>query len=210
MASRTCQGVIAMKEFHIILAEKTQLIRSGLAAILKQTGYSFVFHEVVHGEKLIRTLHNHPASLLLISNSFLNSCSEEVRRNVFFENNCGIRVLIHDSEEKTNYDCHFHEIIETDDREKSIYLKLERQVRNLLINDNKVSPTEEISEREKAVLPLVALGMTNKEIAEKLFISSHTVITHRKNITSKLGIKTIAGLTVYAVLHKLIPFEELH
>jgi DNA-binding CsgD family transcriptional regulator len=69
--------------------------------------------------------------------------------------------------------------------------------------------SEDISDREKEVLQLVALGLTNKEIAERLFISSHTVITHRKNITSKLGIKTIAGLTVYAVIHKLISPEAL-
>jgi DNA-binding CsgD family transcriptional regulator len=68
---------------------------------------------------------------------------------------------------------------------------------------------EEISQREKDVLRLVALGMTNKEIGEKLFISSHTVITHRKNITSKLGIKTIAGLTVYALINRLIMADEL-
>ena len=69
---------------------------------------------------------------------------------------------------------------------------------------------EELSHREKEVLKLVALGLTNKVIAEKLYISTHTVITHRKNITAKLGIKTIAGLTVYAVINKLITPEEIN
>ena len=62
----------------------------------------------------------------------------------------------------------------------------------------------ELSEREEEIVREVALGLTNKEIAEKLFISIHTVITHRKNITQKLGIKTVSGLTVYAILNKLI------
>jgi DNA-binding CsgD family transcriptional regulator len=62
----------------------------------------------------------------------------------------------------------------------------------------------QLSEREIEILKLIALGYTNKEIGDKLFISIHTVITHRKNITSKLGIKTIAGLTVYAILNKII------
>jgi DNA-binding CsgD family transcriptional regulator len=66
-----------------------------------------------------------------------------------------------------------------------------------------------LSERETAVLKLVALGYTNQEIAEKLFISKHTVISHRKNITSKLGIKTVSGLTVYAVLNNLIPKDQI-
>ncbi|MBI9066985.1 MAG: helix-turn-helix transcriptional regulator [Salinivirgaceae bacterium] len=67
----------------------------------------------------------------------------------------------------------------------------------------------ELSEREKDVLSLVALGHSNKEIAEKLFISIHTVITHRKHITEKLGIKSISGLTVYAILNKLIDTENI-
>ncbi len=61
-----------------------------------------------------------------------------------------------------------------------------------------------LSGREIEVLKSVALGFSNKEIADKLFISINTVITHRKNITEKLGIKTIAGLTVYAMMNNYI------
>jgi DNA-binding CsgD family transcriptional regulator len=66
-----------------------------------------------------------------------------------------------------------------------------------------------ISDREHEVLRLVALGLTNKEISDELHISIHTVISHRKNITAKLGIKTIAGLAVYAVLNGIISAEEM-
>ncbi len=61
-----------------------------------------------------------------------------------------------------------------------------------------------LTEREIDVIKLVALGKTNKEIANELCISIHTVISHRKNITEKLGIKSISGLTVYAILNNLI------
>ena len=61
-----------------------------------------------------------------------------------------------------------------------------------------------LSDREKEVLVCVAKGMINKEIADHLRISVHTVVSHRKNITSKTGIKTIAGLTVYALLNNLL------
>ena len=67
-----------------------------------------------------------------------------------------------------------------------------------------------LSEREIDVLKAVALGLSNKEIAEKLFISINTVVTHRKNITEKLGIKTIAGLTVYALMNNFISPEEVN
>ncbi len=62
----------------------------------------------------------------------------------------------------------------------------------------------ELTKRETAVLVLVAKGMMNKEIAEALNVSVHTVITHRKNIMHKTGIKSVAGLTIYAMLHNLI------
>ena len=69
--------------------------------------------------------------------------------------------------------------------------------------------SEELSDREKEVLVQVAKGLLNKEIADKLNISINTVITHRKNITRKTGIKTAPGLTVYAILGGLIDISAL-
>ena len=69
--------------------------------------------------------------------------------------------------------------------------------------------TEELSEREKDVLIQVVKGLSNKEIANALFISTHTVITHRKNITRKLNIHSTAGLTIYAIVNKLIDIDHL-
>lgn len=63
---------------------------------------------------------------------------------------------------------------------------------------------EVLSTREIDILKEVALGYSNKDIADRLFISINTVITHRKNITDKLGIKTIPGLTVYAMMNNII------
>lgn len=71
------------------------------------------------------------------------------------------------------------------------------------------SDSHELSDRERDVLVLVARGLTNKEIASELVISPHTVISHRKNIVHKTGIRSVAGLTVYAVLNKLIDSEQL-
>ena len=68
---------------------------------------------------------------------------------------------------------------------------------------------EELSAREKDILVSVAKGKLNKEIADEHNISIHTVITHRKNITRKTGIKTVAGLTVYALLNGLIDINTV-
>ena len=67
----------------------------------------------------------------------------------------------------------------------------------------------ELSEREREILVAVARGLTNREIADQYFISIHTVISHRKNITRKTGIKTIAGLPVYALLNNMISEADL-
>ena len=68
---------------------------------------------------------------------------------------------------------------------------------------------EELTIREKEILVSVAQGLLNKEIADKHNISINTVITHRKNITRKTGIKTVAGLTAYAILNDLIDINSI-
>ena len=68
---------------------------------------------------------------------------------------------------------------------------------------------DELSDREKEILVSVAQGLLNKEIADKHNISINTVITHRKNITRKTGIKTVAGLTVYAILNNLVDINSI-
>ena len=70
--------------------------------------------------------------------------------------------------------------------------------------DDSAAPGDKLSTREIEILAAVAQGLLNKEIAAKYNISIHTVITHRKNIARKTGIKTIAGLTAYAILNNLI------
>lgn len=75
--------------------------------------------------------------------------------------------------------------------------------------EHNFAESHELSERERDVLVLVAKGLTNKEIASELNISPHTVISHRKNIVHKTGIRSVAGLTVYAVLNKFIDSERL-
>ncbi|WP_291527848.1 helix-turn-helix transcriptional regulator [Bacteroides sp. UBA939] len=66
-----------------------------------------------------------------------------------------------------------------------------------------------LSPREIEVLVLVTKGLINKEIADKLNISLTTVISHRRNITEKLGIKSVAGLTIYAVMHGYVEADSI-
>lgn len=68
---------------------------------------------------------------------------------------------------------------------------------------------KELSSRETDVLQLIVKGITNREIADKLNISLNTVLTHRKNITAKLGIKTVSGLTFYAIMNGIISGDDI-
>lgn len=85
------------------------------------------------------------------------------------------------------------------------------QLQHLFASDNAPiqETNKELTSREIDVLQLIVKGITNKEIADKLSISLNTVLSHRKNITSKLGIKTVSGLTFYAIMNGIISGEEI-
>jgi len=78
-------------------------------------------------------------------------------------------------------------------------------VNNLIAGEG----NKDLSAREIEVLQLVVKGTINKEIADRLNISLNTVLTHRKNITAKLGIKTVSGLTFYAIMHGIISADDI-
>ena len=70
-------------------------------------------------------------------------------------------------------------------------------------------PLSGLSEREKEIIRCLAQGKVNKQIADELCISVHTVATHRRNISTKLGIHTAAGLVIFAIIHHLVDINEV-
>lgn len=77
--------------------------------------------------------------------------------------------------------------------------------------DSAAAPADnQLSEREKEIVVCVAKGMANKEIAETLFLSVNTVTTHRRNIARKLQIHSPAGITIYAIVNKLVTIDEVN
>lgn len=68
---------------------------------------------------------------------------------------------------------------------------------------------ENLSSREREIISLVVKGLTNQEIADRLFLSIHTVITHRRNIARKLEIHSATGLTIYAIVNKIVDIDEI-
>ena len=193
----------------VLIADRSQITRLGISSVLRQLGHRMNIREVSQPDKLGGSVHKTSANMLIISASFLLSLTGSVAKWYEIISLFTVTILIRDREIPAELVPAFDEIIEPNDPEKLIHRKIDIQINALKKEFSIRHQNYEISQREKEVLRLVAMGLTNKEIAEKLFISSHTVITHRKNITAKLGIKTIAGLSVYAVLNKLISIEDI-
>lgn len=93
--------------------------------------------------------------------------------------------------------------------DKPTIINLVRTIITDNFNQKLQAKNDELSSREITIVKLIAQGLTNQEIADELFLSKHTVITHRKNITNKLSIKTVSGLTVYAILNNIIDIKDV-
>jgi len=84
-----------------------------------------------------------------------------------------------------------------------------RRLEETMASKEEKSSADDLSQREKEIITCVVKGMSNKEIAESLYISIHTVITHRRNIARKLQIHSPTLLTVYAIVNKLVDISEV-
>jgi len=98
----------------------------------------------------------------------------------------------------------FDDLINLTDTSDVISARLNKTLEKCNCRNNE---QEELSERETEVLVKLLSGFSNKEIADQLNISIHTVISHRKNIIEKTGIKSLPGLTIYAISQKIIPLD---
>jgi DNA-binding CsgD family transcriptional regulator len=84
------------------------------------------------------------------------------------------------------------------------------EILNSFLSDQQKDTDTELTKREIEVLQLITKGYSNKEIADQLFVSTHTVISHRKNISEKTGIKSASGMTMYAILKKIIDVGDIN
>lgn len=196
-----------MKGIQFILISKNAWQRLGLRHLLKGLNTSIQFEAYESLSNL--DLANLPENLVLcLAHNILPEppmpmldkilgCNEAVKLILLAKNkHVDDRIL-----------AYFDAIITPKQPEPAISSAIEKLCADFEGSEQKAS--EDLSVREREILRCVALGQTNKEISENLNISAHTVITHRKNITAKLAIKTIAGLTVYAVLNGIISPDEV-
>jgi DNA-binding CsgD family transcriptional regulator len=186
-----------MHQVSILISEGAFIIKKGLQFILNEIdNYSYNFYNP-DNTNFKEYIKNQKFDILICNNSFF-----EINKGVILKNKLKVIILDFKNKGFSNY------FINTFECDKSTIISILQEVGK--IKNDKKDKIEKISEREISVVECVAKGMINKEIADALFISQHTVITHRKNITRKLGIKTVSGLTVYAILNNIIDINEVN
>lgn len=189
----------------ITVAEPSVIIRSGLIAVIgRSESLKAEIYEVEDMEQLRNALTWQRPDLLIVNPSSpgLPSVQQLKKETANPDMKCvAMQLMLASSAALKGYD----ENLSVYDSAELINEKLSRVV-------NEPEPDkrhESLSGREKEVIACVVQGLTNKQIADKLFISTHTVITHRRNISAKLGIHSPAGLTIYAIVNKLVELDDV-
>lgn len=198
------------KKRRVAIIEPSVLIASGLKAVLSEAGNEFevcgTFEEPGHFAERARLLE---PDLVLIDPAVIDF-PKRLSLHGLFENapEATLVAIVYGFIEPEALK-QYHASIHIYDDGHKIVRKLRQAIENRSTETETAGDNYELTDRESEILVSVAKGMTNKEIADEHHISVHTVISHRKNITRKTGIKTVSGLTVYALLNNLIDQSEI-
>lgn len=190
----------------VIICESSEIVAIGLAEIINSMAQFDVVSRLDAPEIISERILSTEANILVINPLMLGYQNKEFLSNLIKEyphlTLVALATTCLDHALLMPYDG----IIDITDSKQKIINKLTEFPKD---NNSRGGDDVELSKRELDVLVAVAKGMMNKEIAEQMNISIHTVISHRKNITRKTGIKSVSGLTVYALLNNLIDESDL-
>ncbi|MBQ9439336.1 MAG: response regulator transcription factor [Paludibacteraceae bacterium] len=187
---------------NIIIVEPSDIIRLGVRSMLQRIGYTIIA-EADSAAQFAKAIQNIDADVLIVNPELVDEPRSFLRQMPVGEN-MPIVALVYQYFAPNKLEG-YNAVIDIRANEESVSNVLTQ----LQSHRQTVEQSDyELTEREKEVLVLVAKGLMSKEIADKLNISIHTVITHRKNITRKTGIKSVAGLAVYAMLNNMIDNNE--
>jgi two-component system, NarL family, response regulator NreC len=184
-------------------------MRSALAGFIEQQPYAEIVKHITNNFLLKDQVQHYRPDYAIIDTTLIRLTNKFNVINEFPGTSSTRFIALAGAVEHSIANAKFYDVIAYNEEEKSVLNKTENWVRQLSHSDDDRCSSLELSRQEKNILKHLALGLTNKEIADKLFISAHTVMTHRKNITRKLGIKTVSGLTVYALMNKLVDVRDI-
>lgn len=187
----------------VLLVIPSRIIAKGLESVFRDHG-GFRVEETLtdlsHTSEI--RLKNMDADIIIIDPMVFDYVSRQSGRSRVSEYSDAAVVAMPTAPVESGILKQYDEVIDLYDDPSAVVRKLNTALGKR--PDNSRMEGYELSAREKEILVCVAKGMLNKEIADRYNISIHTVITHRRNITRKTGIKTVAGLTVYALLNNLV------
>lgn len=186
---------------YVLVAEPLPIVRNGLVTLLSQITTVHVHAAQVSNPQTLRSLMAvRPFDFLFVSPNFGGSFDLQAFRLQYPKVTCiAIISSLHQMATAGTYGSSIT-IFDTEQRIAELLRK--REPKEELSPDN-VSP-DVLSTREKEIVACLAKGMSNKEVAERLYLSVYTVMTHRRNICHKLHIHSVSGLTIYALANKLI------
>ena len=192
----------------IIIVEPSPMLSAGLAQYFDDIKQVSIVSQLDSLDRLEEKLVSYNPDILIINPLLIAFGTNEHFLKICRDFSNVIPIALVSSYVDANVLKQFKEVIELNDSKQKVISKIFN-----LLSDNKLSQDKpesvELSNRETDVLIALVKGLTNKEISDKLFISVHTVITHRKNIIRKTGIKSVSGLTVYALLNNLVDENDI-
>lgn len=194
----------------IAIVEPSVMVRMGLSALLRKLpGMQLSVVEILDIESLLDSLRIHKPDVLIACPQLLLHHSFHHLREESTHAEMKILALL-TALSPTHLLRMFDDQISLYDTPDQIREKLERLVRTSEDDSEDTGDEQQsLSAREKEIVICVVKGMTNREIADKLFLSTHTVITHRRNIARKLQIHSPSGLTIYAIVNKLVELKDI-
>ena len=192
-----------------MLLEPSEIVAAGVRKILSGSEFRILDNTDNDVQNAVENIRLFDPDIVLINPSLL---SDSVRRSSLRSafpqlQDKMVAAFVHslfDEEQMRGFDA----VISIYDSAQQVVRKLRKMLESAGAAQSQ-NDAYELSEREREILVSVARGKTNKEIADCHNISIHTVISHRKNISRKTGIKTIAGLTVYALLNNMIDEADM-
>ncbi len=194
---------------RIAIAETSIIVRSGVAVLLKHLPDVIVQPlELISPEGLHDCMQAHVPDILIINPTFGGWFDIEAFRSTYGVSAVKIVALVTgltDPALLREYD----ERMTILDDPRTVGALVGRLLHQGKEDQDDEPEQESLSQREKEIIVCVVKGMINKEIADQLNISIHTVITHRRNISRKLQIHSPSGLTIYAIVNKLVELNEI-
>lgn len=197
---------MASGAYKAVVADSSPVILWGLSRCLKNIGeINLSVLEVNTIDSLYETVASNKIDLLIVNPTFGGLLHPDEIRKASLNGDIkifAIEIGKLNSAVLSLYDNHLHVTDPLQDIAKKVSEAINRE-------ENESDEKENLSTREKEIISYVVKGFTNQEIADKLFLSVHTVMTHRRNIARKLQIHSATGLTIYAIVNKIVDLSEI-